>query len=180
MKKIVLLYSGGADSTLLLHLALKLGYTVICIGIDYAQTHKKELKYAKKNCTAKGIEFITVSIRAPFSSNLNKDKQTYEGVSPHHVPSRNLMFVSIAASIAESRGVDTIWLGANYEDRKNLFPDCYQEWVYSVNQLLQKNGSTEIKLEAPLLGMHKDTIQDYCKLLNINSTQIFSGYGTKK
>lgn len=180
IKTILLLYSGGADSTLLLRMAKALDYEVVCIGIDYGQTHIEELSYARRHCEWLGVEFIVAKINAPITSNLSEHKQTYEGVSPYHVPSRNLMFVSLAASIAESKGIKTIWMGANYADRENLFPDCYQEWIYSVNETLSKNGSMQIKLEAPLLGMSKETIQDYCNFFNINSSQILSGYGTEK
>lgn len=174
---ILLLFSGGYDSTLLLELARNMGKKVLCFILDYGQDHRKELEFAIRYCDSKNVPYIMTDISLPIASNLTEDKRTYEGVSPYHVPARNLMFVSMAASIAESRNIPTIWFGANYEDREHLFPDCYQEWVYKLNQLLEINGSMKIKVEAPLLGMSKDTIIGMADTLGITKNQIFSGYG---
>ena len=48
MEDILILYSGGADSRLLLELTKKLEFTRIgCLLIDYKQLHIKELELAK-------------------------------------------------------------------------------------------------------------------------------------
>jgi len=176
-KKLLLLFSGGLDSTVLLNLALDLGYEVSCLIFHYGQKHEKEIEYAKAQCAKRAINYTLASITLPIPSMLTtKDKQ-YEGVSPWHVPARNLIFMSYAAALAESQGIDLIWYGANYADRENIFPDCFQEWVYQMNKLLQINGSKIIKLEAPLLGMQKETIEKLAEAYSINKNEIFSGYG---
>ena len=43
---LVILYSGGADSRLMLSWALQLGRHPYCVLIDYQQKHIKELSYA--------------------------------------------------------------------------------------------------------------------------------------
>jgi 7-cyano-7-deazaguanine synthase len=180
-KKILLLFSGGADSTLLLHLAQKLGYEVECLIFDYGQIHAKEIVFAVEICKQQNVPYQLISLNLPLKSTLMAEKQEYENVSVHHVPARNLIFVSIAAGICESQHIDTIWIGANYEDRKLAFPDCYQEWVYQLNKLLEINGSSQITVEAPLLGMQKPLITAMSEtIFNINKEQIFSGYGTER
>ena len=174
---LILLFSGGYDSSLLLKIALAMKLRPLCLIIDYHQIHDEELKYAEKFCLANQVHIQKMYIDLPASSNLLEDKKTYEGVNIHHVPSRNLIFVSMAASIAESRDIPLIWYGANYEDREKIFPDCYQEWVFKLNELLTINGSSKIKVEAPLLGMSKDMIKDLAKIFNINPEEIYSGYG---
>ena len=89
------------------------------------------------------------------------------------------MFISLAASIAESKNINRIWLGADFSDRLNNFPDCYQEWVYRVNDVLNINGSIPINLEAPLLGMNKELILSSLENnYNVDiEKEIFSGYG---
>jgi len=94
-----------------------------------------------------------------------------------HVPSRNLMFISIAASIAEDKGIGTIWYGANWDDYLNEFPDCKQEWVGRVNKVLEINGPRPIKLEAPLLGLSKEDILRLLDSFGVSETDLFSGYG---
>lgn len=177
-ENLILLFSGGADSTLLLDLAIKLNYHPLCILIDYGQSHIEELNFAKASCIYYQTSFQIVTLgNLGINSKLTGKPAEYKGVSEWHVPSRNLMFISIAASIAENYGIDLIWYGANYEDREHLFPDCYQEWVFSVNELLKRNGSMKITVEAPLLGMSKNTITQLCALHGITNNQIFSGYG---
>jgi len=181
-KNLVILFSGGADSTLLLNLAIKLHYLPLCILVDYGQSHIEELSFAKESCIKHNVSFQVVTLgNLEIDSKLTGSCITeYKGVSEWHVPSRNLMFISIAASIAESHGINLIWYGANYEDREHQFPDCYQEWVFSINELLKRNGSMPITVEAPLLGMSKNLIMQLLEQFNITNDQIFSGYGKDK
>ena len=44
---IIMLYSGGSDSYLMLHLAKMARKNPYCLLIDYGQKHIKELEYAK-------------------------------------------------------------------------------------------------------------------------------------
>lgn len=176
-KTILLLYSGGADSTLLLKMIQKIGLIPYCLGFNYGQVHVKELEWARMYCAKQHVTYKELSIFLPVHSKLTDGESIYEGVSPFHVPSRNLLFISYAASLAESMGIDTIWYGANYEDRINLFPDCYQEWVLRVNELLAINGSKKITVEAPLLGMTKETICHLLRAYDVKEDEIYSGYG---
>ena len=173
----ILLFSGGMDSTLLLKMAIQMGYDPYCLIFDYGQKHIKEIEFAQKQCLDNKIAFDILCVPLKVHSKLLDGTSPYKDVSPYHVPGRNLIFLSIAASIAESRGIDLIWYGANYEDRKNLFPDCYQEWIYRLNQLFEINGSLKVRVEAPLLGMTKETIGLLKETYNIKDTEIFSGYG---
>lgn len=176
--EVVILYSGGRDSTLLLEMAEDLKMNPACLIIHYEQKHSKEVDFAKEYCSERHIPYHIMYIRnLGVSSKLTEGDTKYEGVSEWHVPSRNMIFISLAAAVAESKGISLIWYGANYDDRESLFPDCYQEWVHQMNKLLAINGSTKIRLEAPLLGMNKKTIVSLCKQYNINEDKIFSGYG---
>lgn len=178
MKKVLILFSGGADSTLLVRMATSINLQPICLLIDYGQKHVAELTVAERYCKKYLLQYFKVEMKGLNIHSKLKDKPVnYPGVSEWHVPGRNAMFVSLAASFAESEGIDLIWYGANYEDREHLFPDCYQEWVYKMNALLAINGSKPIKLEAPLLGLQKDTIRGLLEAYNVKSTEVFSGYG---
>jgi 7-cyano-7-deazaguanine synthase len=178
---LVLLLSGGLDSALLLDIALSQNKEPLCLLIDYGQKHVAELNFARSLVLEKGVAHQLIQIEDfAISSKLTDGIVKYPGVSEWHVPSRNLIFISLAVSLAESNGINTVWYGANYEDREHLFPDCYQEWVYSLNKLLEINGSMKVQVEAPLLGMQKDTIRQLAKHFGINNDKIFSGYGEEK
>ena len=179
--KVLILFSGGADSVLLLHRALEKKLNPFCVMIDYEQTHKAELKFGKAYLKKFCVPSQTVTIHGlRVKSGLTTGETfIYEGVHEMYVPSRNLMFLSIAASIAESNKINLIWYGANYSDMKDNFPDCRHGWVDSVNHLLAWNGSMEMTLEAPLLEelMFKHDVLSELHSRGINMKEIFSGYG---
>ena len=180
-KKVIILFSGGYDSTLLCGLAQAIGKTPYCVLFDYGQKHIKELDYAGAYCDEHNLDFITLRIPMKVSSKLTYGTRRYAGVSQWHVPARNITFLSFAVGLAESLDINLVWYGANYADREHLFPDCYQEWVFQFNKLLEINGSSQIKVEAPLLGMTKETIELIGHhLFSIDKNKILSGYGTEQ
>jgi 7-cyano-7-deazaguanine synthase len=62
MKGIIVLFSGGLDSTTLLWLAKKEFDRVIAISFNYGQRHKVELKYAKELAKLAGVEHLIVDV----------------------------------------------------------------------------------------------------------------------
>ena len=138
------------------------------------------LGYAEKYLRKDDIAFRTVQLHGlGIQSGLTGrgEKGRFEGVHEMHVPSRNLMFVGIAASVAEDMGIDTVWYGADYSDFINKFPDCMQPWFGAMNDVLQINGPTPIKLEAPLAGLTKETILEMLDSKGVTSKDMYSGYG---
>jgi len=177
---VVILFSGGADSVLMVEMAYAFGFTPYCVLIDYEQLHINELTMAEKYLRKDDIAFRTVKLHGlGVQSGLTGrgEKGRFEGVHEMHVPSRNLMFVGIAASIAEDIGIDLIWYGADFSDYINRFPDCMQAWFGSMNEVLEINGPGPIRLEAPLSGLTKETILDMLESKGITDDQMFSGYG---
>jgi 7-cyano-7-deazaguanine synthase len=180
MYDLVILYSGGADSRIMLELCRELDLKPYCIMIDYGQLNKEELKFATSHLEKALIDHHTVWIKG-----LNVDSgltgngiPDFSGdVHTMHVPGRNTMFLSIAYSIAESKGIDTIWLGSDWDDRLNLFPDCYQEYIVAMNEAFKYAGPKPIKIEAPLSGLSKVNIIKMLKSRGIEEHEIFSGYG---
>ncbi|MBR1227405.1 7-cyano-7-deazaguanine synthase [Bradyrhizobium sp. AUGA SZCCT0176] len=54
MKKILVLHSGGMDSTTCLYQAHALGHEVVSLGIDYGQSLSVEMLFASQQCLKKG------------------------------------------------------------------------------------------------------------------------------
>jgi len=176
---LVMLYSGGADSMLMLKFALQLGRRPYAILIDYGQKHIEELKYAQTQLYNEKVGYQIVKISdLNVSSGLTGDlKTSYDGVHAMNVPGRNTMFIAIAYSIAESKGIKEIWYGPDFSDRLNLFPDCYQEYVIAMNKVLEIAPSYPIKLIAPLLGWTKEMVLSYLeKQFDIKEGYLHSGY----
>ena len=79
-----------------------------------------------------------------------------------YVPSRNIIFLSIAASIAESVGAEAVYIAANSVDFSG-YPDCTPEFIGAFQQVLDvgtKAGreGRPIRVEAPVIGMTKAQI----------------------
>lgn len=177
---LVILFSGGADSVLMIELAKFMKFRPMCVLIDYQQLHIDELNYAKNYLTKATIPYRLVKLHdLQIQSGLTGSgvKSRFEGVHEMHVPSRNLMFVGIAASIAEDLEVGTVWYGADYSDYVNKFPDCMQEWFGKLNEVLAINGPKPITLEAPLAGLTKESILKALSNNGITEDDLFSGYG---
>lgn len=180
MYDLVILYSGGADSRVMLELCNEFDLKPYCLMIDYGQLHLEELKFAKSQLEKLMFDYQTVSISGlNVNSGLTGDGiPNFSGeVHTMHVPGRNTMFLSVAYSIAESKGIDTIWLGSDWDDRLNLFPDCYQEYIVSMNEAFKLAGPKPIKVEAPLSGLSKVNIIKMLKKRGVEAHEIFSGYG---
>lgn len=180
MEDLVLLYSGGADSTLLLKMAQSMERKVFAVMIDYGQLHIKELEFANEYLKKHSIPNMTIKIDG---YNVNSaltgsgEKGIYEGVHEMNVPARNSIFLSLAAGVAESKGITEIWFGANWEDYEHLFPDCYQSFVGKINEVFAISGVRPIKVYAPLLGMQKYMIKKLMNVYEIRDEDIYSGYG---
>jgi len=179
-KDIVMLYSGGADSALMLRLAQMSGRNPHCILIDYGQRHAEELTYAVNQLREVGVQYQIISISglnidSGLTGNLKEGQ--YADVHEMHVPARNTIFIGLAMSVAESMDVDEVWYGPDYSDRIHLFPDCYQDYVVKMNEMMEIAGPKPIKLIAPLLGMSKELILEMLDIFwGIKKTELHSGY----
>ena len=64
MKKIILIYSGGLDSTVLLYDLINNGNEVKAITFDYGQRHSKEIEYATFHTEKLGISHKVIDLRS--------------------------------------------------------------------------------------------------------------------
>ena len=179
-KPIVMLYSGGADSVLMLKLARMSGREPYCVLVDYGQKHVDELNMAENQLCDFEVKYQVVTI-----DGLNVDsgltgkltESRWNNVHEMNVPGRNTIFIGLAISVAENMDIDEVWYGPDYSDRINRFPDCYQEYVVRMNEVLAISGVRPIKLVAPLMGMTKEVILELlAETWNITENNLYSGY----
>lgn len=177
---VLILYSGGADSRLMLEFALKRRMKPYGLLIEYGQLHKQELDLAGEILAKYDVPFHTVHVSyLNVNSGLTGDgnKNTTGDVHEMYVPGRNSIFLSLAFSVAEYRDIPLIWHGADYSDRINLFPDCYQEYFVAFNKMLKHAGPKDISVEAPMLGLTKEGIYELLHSYGVSESEYFSGYG---
>jgi 7-cyano-7-deazaguanine synthase len=183
MSKAVVLLSGGLDSTTTLAYALSKGYEVIPLTIGYGQRHSRELRSARavaehyrlrKHVTLDlDLSFLRTSALTSWDVSVPQHASV-EGIGSEipvtYVPARNIIMLSLAASLCETEGGDSIFIGANAIDYSG-YPDCRPEFFEAFQEVLRvgtKAGveGRPIKVEAPILRMSKAEIVKLGKKLD--------------
>jgi 7-cyano-7-deazaguanine synthase len=197
IKSCVVLYSGGMDSTVVLHHALEKYDLVHAVSFDYDQRHRRELDvandyvlYSKIHSKPNKIRHHSISLcsvgRILTNSSLtNKDllvpkmKDVIgDPQTSTYVPNRNMMFLSIAASMAEGLGCDTVFYGAAKADDTSGYWDCTQEFRSLLNQILSLNRRNLIQIEAPLIDKNKKQIIEYGLELGVDFSKTHTCYNS--
>lgn len=146
--KIFMCYSGGLDSTVLLHHLIHEGHEVRPVIFDYGQKHYAEVEHAMARATALNTQglipgFNVLSLESIFEQfviasrlekNLNVGALLGAGPVPDGyytdavmkstiVPNRNMILASIVAGLTVSRGYEGIAVGVHAGDHA-IYPDC--------------------------------------------------------
>lgn len=173
--KVLVLSSGGVDSSTCLGLAVKEygSENVVALSIYYGQKHDKEVKAADAVAEYYNVEHIKLDLSKMFEysdcsllahSDKEIPKESYgeqikktEGkpVSTY-VPFRNGLFIASAASIALSKGCSKILYGAHADDSAgNAYPDCSKAFNDAMNTAVYEGSGRLLTVEAPFVGMNK-------------------------
>lgn len=174
--KILVLSSGGVDSTTCLALAVKEvgAENVIALSIYYGQKHDKEIQAAKAVADYYGVARMELDLSTIFAgSNCSLLKQSTEAIPQEsyaaqiektggekpvstYVPFRNGLFLSSAASVALSQGCEKILYGAHADDAAGAaYPDCSVQFVTAMNQAIVEGTGGQLRLEAPFVSVSK-------------------------
>ena len=185
-KQALLLLSGGIDSATLLAKLKSEGYQITALSFHYGQKHSVELNYAKElankyevkehlildipNESFSGSALVNKTIN-PTKFNDYKNLPTEEVNS--YVPFRNIIFLSFALSIAESRNIHEIFIAVNKEDAINYW-DCSVEIIEKMNIISKMN--TSISIESPFINLSKKEVVLLGKSLGVNYDNTISCY----
>jgi 7-cyano-7-deazaguanine synthase len=177
--KVVVLHSGGLDSTTCLYHAHSLGHHVISLGIDYGQKLRIEMLFAEKQCRQKGIEREVIQVRwskPPRTVPLDRQIEDIRTApSAAFLPGRNTVFLALGSAHAAGIAADEIWTGINSIDFSG-YPDCTPEFLDAYAQLQSHGVPGGPKLRAPLLKMSKPQIAAMAKSLDIGPGDTWSCY----
>ena len=166
----LVLFSGGQDSATCLAWALQRFNKVETIGFDYGQRHSVEL-----NCRLPIIDelkkhksewkeklgddhLIDLKVLGDISeTSLTKPveiEMSDQGLPNTFVPGRNLMFLTLAASVAYRRGIKNLVTGVCETDYSG-YPDCRDYTINAMQVALNLGMETRFVLHTPLMWIDK-------------------------
>jgi 7-cyano-7-deazaguanine synthase len=163
--KVNMALSGGMDSAAVLAHFLSDGFQVECFGFQYGSKHNPyENPCAEAVARWYGVTYTLLDLRpimAGFRSNLMVDggaipEGHYEAPTMNLtvVPGRNIIFLSILAGIAWSRGASLIGIGIHQGDHA-IYPDCRTSFFQAMDLAIQKGTDGRVRLIAPFLSTDK-------------------------
>ncbi|TXY01303.1 7-cyano-7-deazaguanine synthase QueC [Vibrio mimicus] len=164
MKKAVVVFSGGQDSTTCLVQALKEFDEVHAITFDYGQRHKLEIEVAQKLAKQLGVaahKVMDVGLLNELAiSSLTRDdipvshELQANGLPNSFVPGRNILFLTLAGIYAYQIGAATVITGVCETDFSG-YPDCRNDFVQAMNQALTKGMDMSLTIRTPLMWLNK-------------------------
>ena len=156
------------------------------ISFDYGSNHNaKEIPFARWHCEQLGIEHITIDLAFMpqyFKSSLLEGADAIpeghyadENMKSTVVPFRNGIMLSIAAGIAESRGLKYVMM-ANHGGDHTIYPDCRAEFVEAMSEATKAGTFPGIEILAPYTNITKVDIARKGKELGIDYSKTWSCY----
>jgi 7-cyano-7-deazaguanine synthase len=189
MRALVLL-SGGLDSAVCALLARREGREVSALTFAYGQRHAVEVERARALGEGLGIRehlvlelpvgLFTGSALTDPSVPVPLDRPIDASIPATYVPARNLVFLALAAAVAEGRGLDEVWIGVNALDYSG-YPDCRPEFIAAFQEVLVRGTrpGTEgraVRVVAPLREKSKWEIVLLGRALGLDFALTWSCY----
>jgi 7-cyano-7-deazaguanine synthase len=179
-QRALVLFSGGQDSTTCLAWALSRYQRVETIGFDYGQRHAIELSVRPALLEKmKGFSpewqarlgedhMIDLSLIGSISDTaLTRDVEITmqdNGLPNTFVPGRNLLFMTVAATLAYRRGLNVL-VGGMCETDFSGYPDCRDDTMKALQVALNLGMATQLKVETPLMWIDKAETWDLARTL---------------
>lgn len=184
MKDSLIVLSGGMDSTTLLW--DRKDTIALAVTFDYGSRHNaREIECARRNCEILGIEHLVIPLDFMgryFKSSLliggdeiPDGRYDDENMKSTVVPFRNGIMLSIAAGLAESRGLSKVML-ANHSGDHAIYPDCRPGFVSAMSKAIKEGTYEGIVIDAPYTGITKSDIARIGKKIGVDYNLTYSCY----
>ena len=166
MKKALVVFSGGQDSTTCLFWAKQEFDEVETISFDYGQKHRLELEVAESIARKAGVPFHVfkldllnqITSNALTNPDLEVERDKPEDRPPNTlVEGRNMLFLTYAAVYAKSKNIQHLVTGVGQADYSG-YPDCRDEFIQSLNQTLNLSMDYSYEIHTPLMWKNKEQI----------------------
>lgn len=183
-KDAVIVLSGGMDSTTMLY-----DYAdsiALAVNFNYGANHNaREAECARINCRRLGIELIEIDLAFMgryFESSLlsgadaiPEGSYAEENMRSTVVPFRNGIMLSIAAGLAESRGLKAVMI-ANHGGDHAVYPDCRPGFIKAMGEAIGEGTYEGVEIRAPYTNLTKSQIAMRGRDLGIDYSLTYSCY----
>ncbi len=164
----VIVFSGGLDSTVLLHHLLAEGREVLALSVHYGQRHARELEAAAAIAALAGVRHEIADLRpvagllagsSLTSSDIPVPDGHYqeESMKATVVPNRNMILLALAAGWAISQKADAIAYAAHGGDHA-IYPDCRPEFAEAMRHAIGLADWHRVELLRPFVTLTKADI----------------------
>ncbi|PIJ52221.1 7-cyano-7-deazaguanine synthase QueC [Erwinia sp. OLTSP20] len=189
MKRAVVVFSGGQDSTTCLIQAQQQYDDVHCITFDYGQRHRAEIDIARQlsqQLAVSAHKVMDVSLLNELAiSSLTRDNIPVPDYDPDasdlpstFVPGRNILFLTLASVYAYQVNAEAVITGVCETDFSG-YPDCRDEFVKALNQAVVLGIARPLRFETPLMWLNKAetwALADYWQQLDLIRQQTLTCY----
>lgn len=183
-KDSLLVLSGGMDSTTMLYEYRS--RIALCVNFSYGANHnEREAACARANCQRLGIPLVEIDLAFMgkyFRSALLEGADAIpeaeyapENLASTVVPFRNGIMLSVAAGLAESRGLRRVMI-ANHGGDHEIYPDCRPAFIDSMGRAIADGSGSLVELCAPYTHLTKNDIARRGAALGVDYSLTYSCY----
>jgi len=168
----ICLASGGLDSVVCLHLLRQQNINALPVFINYGQkNHDREFGSLVENARISGLHqplIVDVSGfgRVVRTGLTDPKKRVLEDA---FTPNRNLILLTLAASVAFGKGASSVVLGF-LSEATAIFPDQTDRFLRAAEDAISESLGVSITIVCPLRDMTKSDVVRLSKALGIEQS----------
>lgn len=161
MRKAVVIFSGGQDSTTCLYWAKKEFDEVEAITFQYGQKHRIEIAQSSVICrqasvrqTIFSIPVLDQIVESAMLRNGNTNGKDKKGLPASFVPNRNQLFITLAHAFAQKVNAEHLVIGVCQTDYSG-YPDCRAQFIKLIQETSNAGSNSLIQIHTPIMHINK-------------------------